>query len=184
MPRLALLMCLGLAVYGYGCGCIHETIEVSFIGTATGDAAQTLSGADSLAPSNTDQYSVIRDFVIYGQPVAGEGLSWPMPLGAYGLLGAWIPTTVRRGDVLPVSAVPRLGGWGLQSRGAGVAFVNLVSVDRTFVTATAQGTLTVVGAHPLRVRIDVILVGGNGATRHLTGEAAFRLIQEHTTCFS
>lgn len=182
MRVLTVMACLAAAITT-GCGCTSELVEASFTGTATGDAAQaSITGVDALAPSNTEDYEPLRDFVIEGRPIEGHGVTWTVLLGAHGHFGVHIPTS-RRGDVLPLVGLPRAGGWAISSRGEGAALVNLESVDRRFVTASGQGTLTVVGMGPLRVRIEATFVGGNGAIRHLTGEARFRLLQQDTSCY-
>jgi hypothetical protein len=182
----AMVISIVLAVASAGCGlCEHESVQLSFAGTATGDgASEAVTGLQAVSTAHISDYQPLRDFLIDGVDPGGRAATWTVGLIHYGFLSVTLPTSVRRGDRLPLAGVPRPGTWGLAPSTDSRVLASLQSVDGTFVTATAQGTLTVIGTDPLRLRVDGVFANAAGSTRALSGEATFEEIREERECYT
>ncbi|MBM4187868.1 MAG: hypothetical protein FJ206_11240 [Gemmatimonadetes bacterium] len=173
---LAILVGLGSA----GCGspfgpCYSEAVRVGLNGTWDGGAVAL---AGQVGPGNISGFGEVRRVLIDGQGLGGQSVTWTADgLGNDGYLALTIPAAFSQGQVFPVRTTFVGGGWGI---GAGSTVAVSARVGATKATAV-DGTITVLAAAPLRLRVDLQL-GIGGQTRRLEGLAVFRFDRERIPC--
>lgn len=176
---------LSLAVAG--CGgpfgpCVEERIEVRVEGTvASGAGASPVASVDLVAPTNFEDFDLVRRIVIEGEPLP-RILIWTAVLSGQpsGSISAFVPGPLRVGQVLPLRAV-RGGGWGAPPA-AGETDA-LVDFRYDGVSgATVQGTLTVVALQPMRLRLQFTATDPSGASRTADLTATFAYTRTRGPC--
>lgn len=104
-----------------------------------------------------------------GNPVGAEFLS----------LALRVP--LREGAVASVGTAFQGGGWGLVTLAPGEDAAASLRVGGAYARSFA-GTVTVLDASPLRLRVDVRAVAATGETLRVRGDAAFALADDEVPC--
>lgn len=90
---------------------------------------------------------------------------------------------LREGDVVDVRTAFEGGSWGLVTLAAGENAAASLRVGGIYARGFT-GTVTVLDASPLRLRVDVTAIAGppTGQTLRIRGDAAFALAADDTAC--
>ena len=179
--------CAGIgALEALGGSCEQEQLVATWHATITrGAAVSSPLLTATLTPDNINQseFNALRSALVDGS--GAYNVSWTVP--AFGVNGGHISfrhaAPLGSGQTLQVVATFSGGGWGTQP--AGAALPPAISVNAgNFIATAASGSITVLGAAPLRLNVDVTARNAAGETIRLTGEPGFAYQKVTKSCVS
>jgi len=184
----ALQGCLGasLALEAIAPKCTQEQIVLTWPITITrGSSVTSPLLTTTLTQTNIDraQFDVLRQTLTEGGGSSTYNITWTMP--AFDVNGGYIALShaapLATGETQQVGVAFAGGGWGAQPGAA--PFPPSVSVRAdNFVATSATGSITVLAASPLRLRIDITTTSAAGETMRLTGDAGFSYHKVQALC--
>jgi hypothetical protein len=184
------LLAIGTLVLA-GCGgtpfesCESERIEVTMAATVVrGGATTHQEWLGSVAPSNLSgpgHYELVRTVVIEGGQ--SSGVIWT--LSAFDTIPGYLAVALegqpRAGDVMSVVRIEPAGGWGPFALPAGSRVaVNVVAGG--FQASAVTGTIEVLQAAPLLLRLDLKVSNGAEESIEVAGDMRFELSRERVPC--
>jgi hypothetical protein len=180
LPALALAQgCIGSAVAleAIGPKCTQEQIVVTWPATITrGESVTTSLLTHTLTQSNIAraEFDALRDALTSGSSGGNYHVKWELPAfdGSNGYIAFTHTVPLPAGEPAQVTSVFSDRGWGAAASLTAIA--PAVSVHSgNFVATSANGTITVLAASPLRLRLDVTTSNASGETVRLAGDAGF-----------
>ena len=184
----ALQGCLGaaLALEAIAPKCTQEQIVVTWPITITrGSSVTSPLLTTTLTQTNIDraQFDVLRQTLTEGGGSSTYNVTWTIP--AFDVNGGYIALShaapLATGEPQQVGVAFAGGGWGAQP--ATAPFPPAVSIRAdNFVATSATGSITVLAASPLRLRIDITTTNAAGETMRLTGDAGFSYHKVQALC--
>jgi hypothetical protein len=101
-------------------------------------------------------------------------------------LAVQMPLPVQQGASLSMVLAGRMGGWGTAAPGPRPPLqgtpADVYVAKAGFVATSAEESILVVDASPLRLRIDLTFRGDGGRTVAIAGDVAFRVTDERDLC--
>jgi len=180
LSALAVLQgCLGAsrALEAIAPKCTQEQIVVTWPATITrGSSVTSPLLTTTLTQTNVDrsQFDALRQTLTEGGGGGTYNVTWTVP--AFDVNGGYIALShaapLATGETQQVGVAFAGGGWGARLITAAVPPAISVRADN-FVATFANGTITVIAASPLRLRIDITTANAAGETMRLTGDAGF-----------
>ena len=187
-PRtLALAALLPLA----GCGtpfgtCISENVIASFPATVTsGGTAQPAEFAGRVNEGNLDP-STFRLVRRLTRDAGSEDTVLVFTLEGraetqVAFVALAVRTPLREGEVLPVAGAFQGGGWGTGSLPAGEDVRASIRLGSAY-AGTVSGTVEVLDASPLRLRLDLQAGEARETTLGIRGDVTFRHQDDRVSC--
>jgi hypothetical protein len=165
--------------------CEREQIQVTMAASVRRGgitAQEQLLGA--VAPGNlsgSGQYERLKSVLVEGGSSPGVILTVPAFDTSPGYIGLALGGSLSEGNRIPVSEIVAAGGWGAFDLPAGQrAEVNLVAGG--FAASAVTGTIEVLQAAPLRLRLDLTVSNTAGETIGIAGDMRFEFIRERVPC--
>lgn len=161
------------ATVGIGLGEFSQPLDL--VGTVSEDSLDT-EVFRRIRRFASDAEEGTGAFVFTLKPRSGS------PVGAeFFSLALRLP--LREGAVVDVRTAFQGGDWGLVTLGTGENAAASLRVGGTYASGFT-GTVTVLDASPLRLRVDVRAAAGppTGQTLRVRGDAAFALAEDDTAC--
>ena len=183
---LALQGCYALEALGGRCE--QEQLTVTFPVTITrGSTTTSTLLTYTLTDSNVDpaQFARLRQLLVDNGASGTFNVTWTIP--AFDTNGGMIAFThtapLTSGETQQIGGAFNGGGWGAEPVGSTTPPVVAVRADN-FTATKASGSITVLAASPLRLRIDVTSGNDAGETIRITGEAGFHYDKVTVPCIS
>ena len=150
----------------------------------------TMSGGASEATIGTQYDRLARVVAAASTDAVAQTMTWTLeqalPAGVVDFLAVQMPLPVQQGASIPVTLVPRMGGWGAEAPGArpapAGAPAGIYIAKAGFVATSAEGNLLVLDTTPLRLRINVAFRGEDGRTVALAGDVPFQVQDDKDLC--
>ncbi|HEX8274169.1 MAG TPA: hypothetical protein VF615_16135 [Longimicrobiaceae bacterium] len=171
--------------------CVDRSVVVEMPATVSvgaGQFTQPLALAGTLGEDNVDPavFTRIRRIAADAEEGSGAFVFTLEPRGGSTGTGAEflslaLRLPLRDGDVVDVSTAFQGGGWGLVTLAAGEDAAASLRVAGAYARSFA-GTVTVLEASPLRLRVDLRAVAAGGETLRVRGDAAFALAEDRAPC--
>lgn len=196
MSTFRVLAAAALALPLAACGspldntCVDQSVVVEMPATASvgpGQFTQPLVLAGTLAEDNVDPavFTRIRRIAADAEEGSGAFVFTMEPRGSSGVgaefLSIALRLPLRDGDVVDVSTAFQGGGWGLVTLAANEDAAASLRVAGAYARSFA-GTVTVLEASPLRLRMDLRATAAGGETLRVRGDAAFALAEDRAPC--
>jgi len=166
--------------------CTQEQIVVTWPITITrGSSVTSPLLTTTLTQTNIDrtQFDALKQTLTEGGGAGTYNVTWTIP--AFDVNGGYIALThaapLAGGETQQVSVAFAGGGWGARPVTSAVPPAVSVRADN-FVATSASGSITVLAASPLRLRIDITTANAAGETIRLTGEAGFSYHKVQALC--
>lgn len=190
MRRLPLLLLLALP----GCStyelltdsCNVEYIELSWpVTIERGASSSNAVLFNRLSRSNVsiDQFDMLKRAFIAGENQTASAAVWSV--SAFNVNGGYISLVHRvplpAGETVPIVTAFEGGGWGTLT-GRPSSSASAAVRAGTFTATTAKGTLLVLAASPLSLRVDLTATNQAGEDIRVRGDAAFSLRRETGSC--
>jgi hypothetical protein len=173
--------------------CRTREVRAMFTGQIAIDgqpAPATLAGGASEATIGAQYDRLERVISRSSSAAVAQTVIWTLeaspPPGMVDFLAVQMPLPVQPGASIPVTLAGRMGGWGTLEPGPrpplpGTA-ADVYVARAGFIATSAQGTLLVLDASPLRLRMDVTFRSGDGRTVALAGDVPFQVIDDPEVC--
>lgn len=196
MSTFRVLAAAALALPLAACGspldnsCVDRSVVVEMpgtVGVGLGQFTQPLVLAGTLAEDNVEPavFTRIRRIAADAEEGSGAFVFTLEPRGGSAsgaeFLSLALRVPLRDGDVVDVSTAFQGGGWGLVTLAANEKAAASLRVAGAYARSFA-GTVTVLDASPLRLRVDLRATAVNGETLRVRGDAAFALAEDRAPC--
>jgi hypothetical protein len=146
----------------------------------------TMSGGASEATIGTQYDRLARVVADASTDAVAQTMTWTLeqalPAGVVDFLAVQMPLPVQQGASIPVTLVPRMGGWGAEAPGARPAPAGIYIAKAGFVATSAEGNLLVLDTTPLRLRLNVAFRGEDGRTVAIAGDVPFQVQDDKDLC--
>jgi hypothetical protein len=175
---------LGCSIPGLG-RCEQEFVAVAMQAILTSTSSQTLNLSSEISESNipsdfTALSGVVRNAAIDQGP---DEIVWDLSQGfpEQGFASFSLALPVQRGQLITLDDPAfRGGGWAIRYQRPPFPARAGLQLG-TFLADTVSGTILVLDADPLQLRVDLQFVDEN-RTLSLTGDMVFRVFSETETC--
>lgn len=182
---LALPFLVGACGSPFG-DCRLERVEVSLPATIERNAVPEtviLEGSVAVGNLSVPDFETIRAVLTGDVTSENAGVIWTVPMAGatQGWVSLAIDAPVSPGAILPVGSTYDGAGWGLFDLPGGTKIAASVR-DGVFAATSVTGTVEVLGAMPLRLRLDLTATDASAATVRVRGDAAFAFVSEPSAC--
>jgi hypothetical protein len=157
------------------------------VSVGLGQFTQPLVLAGTLGEDNVDAavFTRIRRIAADAEEGSGAFVFTLEPRGGSAsgaeFLSIALRVPLRDGDVVEVNTAFQGGGWGLVTLAADENAAASLRVGGAYARSFA-GTVAVLDASPLRLRVDLRATAAGGETLRVRGDAAFALAKDRVPC--